>query len=241
MSKNANTENFPVASLLLAPEVRKQVLDFYALARHGDDIADSPELEKEEKHRQLNALEGRNPFLDQLLIAFHRDVDQNRYDNWEELILYCGFSAMPVGRFLLDVHGETRGMEASDQLCSALQILNHLQDCQKDFQKLNRIYLPRSFLAQGHSFEELLSKDQASPELRDVLDKCLNKCQKQLENSVSLARLVQNKRLRYQAKVTILCGFALLGKLRRQDPLARRVELSKQDKLLIAYKGFYPL
>ena len=86
-----------------------------------------------------------------LLIAFRMDVTKLRYQDWDELIHYCSYSAMPVGRFVLDVHGESRATwAANDALCAALQINNHLQDCGKDFRELNRVYIPLdAFAAAG--------------------------------------------------------------------------------------------
>ena len=83
-----------------------------------------------------------------VLIAFRMDVTKLRYENWDEVIHYCRYSAMPVGRFMLDVHGESASTwAASDALCAGLQINNHLQDCGKDYRNLNRVYLPRDALA----------------------------------------------------------------------------------------------
>jgi len=92
-----------------------------------------------------------------LLTAFRMDVTKLRYEDWDDLIHYCSYSAMPVGRFVLDVHGEsTATWPASDAVCAALQINNHLQDCGKDFRELNRVYIPRDALARhGASVEEL--------------------------------------------------------------------------------------
>ena len=78
-----------------------------------------------------------------LLEAFRRDVTKLRYRDWDDLMDYCRYSAMPVGRFVLDVHGESRRRwPANDALCAALQIINHLQDCAKDYRELNRVYIP---------------------------------------------------------------------------------------------------
>ena len=83
-----------------------------------------------------------------VLIAFRMDVTKLRYENWDDVIHYCRYSAMPVGRFMLDVHGEsTSTWAASDALCAGLQINNHLQDCAKDYKNLNRVYLPRDAMA----------------------------------------------------------------------------------------------
>ena len=78
-----------------------------------------------------------------LLTAFRMDVTKLRYRDWDDLIGYCTYSAMPVGRFVLDVHGESRATwPANDALCAALQIINHLQDCGKDYRDLDRVYIP---------------------------------------------------------------------------------------------------
>ena len=75
----------------------------------------------------------------QPLTAFKRDATQLRYVDWEDLLDYCRYSAMPVGRFVLDVHGERRDTwPANDALCAALQIINHLQDCGEDYRNLDR-------------------------------------------------------------------------------------------------------
>ena len=96
-----------------------------------------------------------------VLIAFRMDVTKLRYENWDDVIHYCRYSAMPVGRFMLDVHGEsTSTWAASDALCAGLQINNHLQDCGKDFRDLNRVYLPRDALAAAGATVEMLGRGQ---------------------------------------------------------------------------------
>ena len=85
-----------------------------------------------------------------LLEAFRRDVTKLRYRDWDDLMDYCRYSAMPVGRFVLDVHGESRGIwPANDALCAALQVINHLQDCAKDYRELDRVYIPEDALAES--------------------------------------------------------------------------------------------
>ena len=94
------------------------------------------------------------------------DVTKLRYKDWDELIDYCAYSAMPVGRFVLDVHGESRATwPANDALCAALQINNHLQDCGKDFRELDRVYIPLDALRRGGRGVERLGAARASPEL----------------------------------------------------------------------------
>ncbi|NVJ91859.1 MAG: squalene/phytoene synthase family protein [Methylocystaceae bacterium] len=240
MSKTENTENFPVASLFLTKDVRAQVLNFYKFARGADDIADSPDLDIAEKYEQLK-IDTTCQFKEDLLCAFRQDVEKKRYETWDELMEYCRYSANPVGRFLLEIHHEEKGGDESDALCSALQTLNHLQDCKKDYLALDRIYLPAEFLKSGDSYEFFLSQAHMHPDLRLIFDRCLDKTDVLLKRALQLPSQIKNKRLRYQAKVTVLCGLALAGRLRREDPIAKRVELNTLDKLLLAYKGLYPL
>ena len=153
--KGANDENFPVASHLIHPKNRGAILAFYDFVRAGDDVADHAELSPERKLALLDgladALTGAGPsdpeaaplkrelaarglpprHALELLDAFRMDARRNRYADWDGLIHYCRFSAMPVGRYVLDVHGEdpARVWAASDAICAALQIINHLQDC----------------------------------------------------------------------------------------------------------------
>lgn len=171
--KDAAYENFPVGSWLLPAALRPHVARFYAYARAIDDIADSPDLSPDEKVARLDgfarALNGeeddpayakahamrqcldatgitRRHCLD-LVSAFKQDAVKGRYASWSELVDYCDRSAAPVGRFLLDLHGGSReGYAASDALCNALQVINHLQDCQDDYRKLDRVYLPLDWM-----------------------------------------------------------------------------------------------
>ena len=197
--KNAKSENFPVGSWLLPAALRPHVAAFYAFARAGDDIADNPALAPEDKIARLTAFgdalaEGEgDPRLFakahalrrslaetgvparhglDLLEAFKQDAVKSRYRSWGDLIAYCNLSAAPVGRYLLDLHGESRdGWPASDALCNALQVLNHLQDCQEDHREMDRVYLPLEWLeAQAGDYarrlrDEFSGKLIANPEL----------------------------------------------------------------------------
>src|SRR4029079_4809001 len=128
-----------------------------------------------------------------VLIAFRMDVTKLRYENWDEVIHYCRYSAMPVGRFMLDVHGEsTSTWAASDALCAGLQINNHLQDCGRDYKNLNRVYLPRDALAVAGASVEALGHDRASPQLLQCLRSVAARNQALLEESNSLSAEVKD-------------------------------------------------
>src|ERR1700755_1713418 len=192
--KTHRDENFPVASWLIQPRHRALILAFYNFVRTADDIADHATLEANEKLRYLDLLEAellgqgdsqpeavtlRRALAERsmpprhaldLLTAFRMDVTKRRYENWDEVIHYCRYSAMPVARFVLDVHGEsTSPWAASDAICAGLQVNNHLQDCGKDFKNLNRVYLPRDTLAAAGASVEELGQPKSSPQMLQCL------------------------------------------------------------------------
>jgi len=192
--KTHRDENFPVASWIIHPRHRALILAFYNFVRTADDIADHATLSEHDKLSYLDLLEAellgqgdsqpeavnlRRALAERsmpprhaldVLIAFRMDVTKLRYENWDEVIHYCRYSAMPVGRFMLDVHGEsTSTWPASDALCAGLQINNHLQDCGKDFRDLNRVYLPRDALAVAGASVEELGQSRASAALLQCL------------------------------------------------------------------------
>src|SRR3954451_13631480 len=188
--KTYRDENFPVASWIIHPRHRALILAFYNFVRTADDIADHATLAPGEKIAYLDLLESellgngdsqieavnlRHALAERamaprhaldVLVAFRMDVTKLRYENWDDVIHYCRYSAMPVGRFMLDVHGEsTSTWAASDALCAGLQINNHLQDCAKDFRDLNRVYLPRDALEAAGAPVQALGAPRASAPL----------------------------------------------------------------------------
>jgi phytoene/squalene synthetase len=236
--KSEATENFPVVRFL-APAHRERVLHFYRLARQADDIADDPHLAPEDKLHRLDivaAAEPDNAHLAQLLQAFRWDVSKHRYRDWSELMLYCRFSAVPVGHFLLELHGE-KTHPGADALCSALQVLNHLQDCGEDYRRLNRVYLPLAWIeAEGAAVTEL-GAGAASPALRRVLDRVLDRIDELLLQARPLGTAIADRRLRFQTEVTLAVARRLARALRRRDPLATRVRLSALDYALAVAEG----
>jgi hydroxysqualene synthase len=246
--KDRGDENFPVGSLLIRRDLRDHVHAFYTFARNADDIADSSELAADEKIARLDTMEdvllgkcdagspsalklrdslaetGVTPrhSLD-LLIAFRRDATKLRYTSWEELYDYCRYSAMPVGRHVLDLHGEDRATYApSDALCASLQVLNHLQDCTKDLAALDRCYLPAVDVAE-------LRAPAASAGLRRVFDMLLDHVDTLNVAAVDLPRLTRSRRLRLETGVIVGLAHRLTRRLRRGDPVAQRVRLTKGD------------
>lgn len=257
--KGHRDENFPVASFIIKPRHRAVVMAFYRFARKGDDIADheaaapetklallermratlageadvDPEAVALRKAQAERALTGRHG-LD-LLEAFRRDVTKTRYADWDELIDYCRYSAMPVGRFVLDVHEEDRALwPANDALCAALQVINHLQDCAKDYRDLDRVYLPESELAAAGIGVEALRAPKASPALRQVIADLAGLTGVLLDQARPLAGQVRDGRLALEIAVIQRLAESLNAGLRRRDPLSERVHHKKPEVLGLA-------
>jgi len=255
-SKTEHGENFPVASFLIAPRLRKPILSFYRFARAADDIADHPRLSEQEKFAGLEALEDtllgksnnakaalplrqllaeRNLAATRpldLLTAFRMDVTKRRYANWDELMRYCRYSAMPVGRFVLDVHGEDRAMWAfSDPLCSALQVINHVQDCTKDYCNLDRVYLPLDILTAHRTTVAALLDLRASPALLASLRAIVEKTAGLMPEASKLPLAVRDARLGLETGAIVSLAYKLIAILMVRDPLSERVHLTKLGTL----------
>lgn len=247
-----NEENFPVGSWLFPPHARREILHFYAFARHADDIADSPTLPAEEKLTQLEnlrlAMGSGNARLApdwaagyiadlnagkssanhglQLLSAFRQDAQQNRYITYDDLVDYCARSAVPVGRVILELCQEHQAnITAADALCTALQILNHLRDVGKDYTELGRIYLPATWLYQQKAKESDLAHRRSSPAWREVYRLCLSECAVLLARAAPLPHSIRSRRLRLELALTLELAFALHHRLQLQDPLASRIRI----------------
>jgi len=253
--KDRGDENFPVGSALIRPALRPHVHAFYAFARNADDIADSAVLEPADKIARLDRMEavllgqaddgspsgvalraslaqtGVTPrHAQDLLAAFRQDATKRRYASWAELHDYCRLSAMPVGRHVLDLHGEDAATHApSDPLCAALQVLNHLQDGSKDLAALDRCYLPDDMLAAAGASVAELGGPAETPALRAVFTQLLDHVDQLNNQAAELPRRTRDRRLRLEIAVILGLSRRLAQRLRRGDPVATRVKLRKTD------------
>jgi len=249
--KGHRDENFPVASWLIAPRHRGAILAFYNFVRTADDIADHATLKPQEKLALLDRLEagllgantddavavrlraalaerGLTPkHAQDLIAAFKLDVTKLRYRDWDDLISYCSLSAMPVGRFVCDVHGEShRVWPANDALCAALQIINHMQDCKDDYRNLDRVYVPLDLLDARGIGVEALGEPRASPALLAALHSLAERTQRLLAESDVFALLINDRRLSLEVSVINTLAHRITRLLIARDPLSDRVHLS---------------
>jgi squalene synthase HpnC len=252
--KGHGDENFPVASRLISPRHRGPILAFYQFVRTADDIADHASLTEAEKLALLDRLEagllgkddedavavtlrntlrsrGLSPkHAQDLLTAFRLDATKRRYRDWDDLMHYCAYSAMPVGRYVLDVHAESRATwPASDALCWALQVINHLQDCGKDYRDLDRVYIPQDAMSEAGTSIEALGAERASPALLRCIRSLADRTSGLMREANALSPSVDDVRLSLEISVIHTLAQRLVGMLQTRDPLSERVHLGKAE------------
>jgi farnesyl-diphosphate farnesyltransferase len=255
--KDKADENFPVGSWLIRKNLRLHVHAFYTFARNADDIADHAELSPLEKITRLDIMEAvltgareegspsalrlreslsqsgvSSIHARELLVAFRQDATKTRYESWAELMDYCRYSAAPVGRHVLELHGESRATwPASDALCASLQVLNHLQDCAADLRSLDRCYIPQDWLAKHAVQTDDIARNKALPGLRATFDEMLSETRALNTAAAALPGLVKARRLRVETAIIVGVAKRLTDRLQNQDPLAMRVKLNLPDIL----------
>jgi len=263
--KDEAYENFPVGSWMLPAHLRPHIAAFYAFARAIDDIADSSALSPDEKIWRLEgfkrAVEGdeiddpayskahamrrslavtgtTSRHCADLIAAFKQDAVKLRYKDWNDLMEYCLLSASPVGRYLIDLHGGSAdGYGPSDALCNALQVINHLQDCQDDYRTLDRVYLPMNWIeAEGASVDDL-DKSVSGAGMRRVVDRALDETETLLHEAARLPKGLVSRRLAMESAAIIDIAWSLVDRLRHRDPLSGRVQLTKPEYFWCCIRG----
>ncbi len=248
-------ENFPVASRLLPASLRPSVAAFYDVVRAADDLADDPALPRDEKLAGLDAIEdalngapwppvdrlraalgaigrqGAMGHVRTMLGAFRADARGETCSDWDDLLAYCDLSAVPVGRFLLDLHGETSfaARTASDDLSTALQILNHIQDMGADRATLGRLYLPETLIVEAGATTSDLRRPALTPALRGAVDEALARTDALLDRASPLPALLSARGLAAEAAAILSLARALLRRLKAGDMLAGRVTARRSD------------
>ncbi len=268
LSPKQYRENFPVASWLLPQQLRAPILDFYSYVRGLDEISDSVQLHRTKKRQQLRliriAVQKQNAEMlpqwalgyfrqlqskrisavhgERLWQAFWQDTEKMRYNNFAEVIDYCKLSAAPVGRAVLEMAGEKHAnILASDALCIALQLLNHLQDVRSDYLKRKRCYLPQDWLAEFGLSDKVLRKAATGKKLRKIFDRWLDEVDKLLLIAGKLPRSIKQRRLRWEVRIIIAMAHELSRKLRKNDPMRYKVRLSKVERFFAAIGAFLVL
>ncbi|MGD8306501.1 MAG: squalene synthase HpnC [Ignavibacteria bacterium] len=259
-------ENFPVLSFLIPKNLRKHVAIIYWFARTADDIADEGNLSEEVRLQKLNEFENEfksslngegknwellaltnsikekrlNPkFFYDLLSAFKQDVVKNRYDDFEEILDYCSRSANPVGRLILELF-DIRNEEAlkySDQICTALQLTNFLQDTGIDYLK-GRIYLSREEMKNFSVSEKMFEQSENSDNLKQLVKYDIIRIKKMFDEGKKLLPFLKG-RLKYEIGWTVSGGEEILEQIKKNNynVLNFRPKLSKLRFMVLAIKS----
>jgi squalene synthase HpnC len=264
LSSVEHYENFPVASLLVPAPLRPAIAAIYRFARFADDVADEGDAPAEERIRQLDALAAAlhdpgsklpvaaalHPHLlahglpvapfEALLSAFRQDVTTRRYRDFASLADYCRRSADPVGELVLRLFGAWREDTRlhSGQVCTALQLVNFLQDLAIDWRR-GRLYLPLDELrAAGlgeDDLEQAARAGRASPALRRFIGAQSTRARGLLESGAALVPRVPT-RLGWELRAIVAGGLRILDRLAAgdHDPFAARPTLGWRDAPALA-------
>lgn len=261
----AHYENFPVASRLLPASVRQPVSVIYAFARAADDLADEGTAPGAERLAALDAYERRldaaaagspddDPVfialadviarrslpvepLHDLLRAFRSDVTTRRYADFDALLDYCRYSANPVGRLLLHLYDAATpdNLAQSDAICSALQLINFLQDIAQDYEENNRVYFPQDEMRRFGVTESDLAKRKNSPALRALVHTQILRASALLTQGTPLTRRLGG-RLGLELRLIAWGGHRILRRLyRQQNDVFSRPRLRTTDWLCMLW------
>jgi squalene synthase HpnC len=257
-------ENFPVASLLLPGRLRDPVAAIYAFARTADDIADTPGVAADSRLHKLNDMaialdsieqEGTpdtlmfqaladtirrhrlplKPFRD-LLSAFRQDVSKTRYSDFAEVMDYCRRSANPVGELMLHLTGQLseHRLSLSNAICSALQLINFLQDIEEDYRNNHRIYLPVDEMQRFAVCEDDIEQRRNSPRFHDLIQLQIERAAELLRSGSPLGRRITG-RFGLELRAITLGGMRILEKLRNRDDLFDPPRLTAKDRRRIVW------
>jgi squalene synthase HpnC len=258
-------ENFPVISFLIKKELRKHIAVIYWFARTADDIADETNQPDEDKIINLNHFEGRltsllngnfendyeaalyntitvmhlthSLFYD-LLTAFKQDLVKKRYQSFDELLNYCKYSANPVGRLILELNNirDNNAFYYSDEICTALQLINFYQDVQIDL-SMNRIYFPLDEMTMFAVTENMFELNKINHNLEKLVKYNVERADKILEEGQKLIESLPGT-LKIEIKWTILGGKEVLNKIKKNSfNIFARPKLNKFDFLILFLKS----
>ncbi len=245
-------ENFPVASIIIPKKIRRPITVIYTFARHADDIADEGDFSAEDRLQQLqsywNDLEairdGKTPihpifialqdvlkhhptlpiqlFFD-LLTAFKQDITKHTYQDFDEIIHYCRYSANPVGRLLLHLTDNDTpiNLKNSDAICSALQLINFLQDLSSDVKDRNRCYLPQTEMDQSGIALADLKNQTVTPAIETLIADQLTRAEHLLTLGSPLAKDLSG-RFGFEIRLIIAGGKAMVQALHNRHSVYAR-------------------
>lgn len=260
-------ENFPVASLLVPKELQHPIAAIYTFARRADDITDETDRAPSQQVAELfgmesklkSVMEGNAPehplflalhdtitrynleiqlFLD-LIDAFKQDATKKRYKNFKEVVYYCKRSANPIGRLLLQLVGEAskENNRDSDMICSALQIINFMQDIQQDLQENDRIYFPQDEMAKAGVTDKDFIYKSTEPHVVKFVHQQIKRAQQILKQGSGLGQRLEG-RFGLEIRTITHGGLQVCKALLKQgDNIYSRPRLNIIDKVTMLSKA----
>jgi len=254
-------ENFPVASLLVPKTLRAPIAAIYAFARSADDLADEGDVEASVRLARLQDYRDRLQALarsdavddpvfiavadsvrrymlplslfDDLLTAFIQDVSTTRYATTTEVLDYCRYSANPVGRLLLHLNGVANepNQRDADAICTALQLINFLQDLEQDYVENNRIYIPQQAMQRHGVDESWFARRRCDAAMRALIDEQIDQARTLLLLGAPLAWRLSG-RFGLEIRLTVAGGLRILQRLAQaREDVFSRPRLQLADKL----------
>ena len=182
----------------------------------------------------------------ELLKAFILDATKKRYKNWDDLVSYCNFSANPVGRFFIyltykinnqSLENEKKIFKSSDNLCTALQIINHIQDCKDDYLNHNRVYIPSNYFQKYSLKVKVLNGENAPIDFIFLKNELISETEKLLSHIEIGLNLIKDWRLRRETFIILNIAKKLCFLLKKEDPLLKKIKLSRIDLIVCFIKG----
>lgn len=268
-------ENFPVASFFLPQHLREPISLIYSFARQADDFADEGDLSIENRLALLNHFRDEldllhayikpqtvffatlgqmiranklpfEPFYD-LLDAFSQDVTKTRYANYNDVLDYCTRSANPIGRLLLHLYGKSTpsNIQLSDNICTALQIINFLQDIAIDFKKnecKQRIYMCQDEMAAFNISEREIEAQTVDTHWQQFMQFNVQRVSALLQAGNPLGRILSG-RIGFEMRMIIAGGERIIQKISKVngDIFKHRPTLNKWDWLMIILKALFKI
>ncbi len=239
-------ENFPVASFALPKDLRYPIALIYHFARCADDFADEGNHTQAERLAllqgyvdELDIIKANGssqdaffiefaqmvrdrklplaPFYD-LLDAFKQDVMKARYVNFDEVLDYCKRSANPIGALLLHLFNKAspKNLAYSDNICSALQLINFYQDVAIDFDDTyhpRRIYCCQDEMQQFGITETQMAAQQSNVDWERFMRFNVERAEAMLQTGKPLGRILPG-RMGLEMRLIIAGGETIIRKLK---------------------------
>jgi len=264
-----SASNLALAFVLLPKSKRDAMSALYALCREVDDVADDETVPVEKRRAQLagwrsdvkRSCENQSPqfptnkelqpvirqfhlpfeLFDELIKGCEMDLDTKRYENFEQLELYCYRVASVVGLLSIKIFGYKNPVthDYAVYLGKALQLTNILRDVKTDAER-GRIYLPQSELRRFNASEDEILNFKYSENFRELAGSIAARA----KNFYSLARKTlpaEDRKLMVAAELMGAIYWQLLQKLERQQFNvfgSQPIRITRPRKLLLILRAW---